>query len=124
MDFISHIQLGQSLLKQQDATSLNKALGHFIIANKMTTYNDIAKPLALYYVAYGNLAIGKIEQAYKIAQKAKRAIPLAQENSVFTNVKIAGEDEILQLISTMESKVPQLKLLANFEDNDLIDNEI
>jgi len=132
MDYSFHIQQGQQLLDKKDASSMKKALEHFVSANKMTEDNDVGKPKILYFLALGNYMIGNIEMSYKIAHKAKRSIDIAIENSVIRmdNMRqVLGENDIDTMINHIEEKFPQYIIHTqkdndNFDENELNFNHV
>lgn len=66
-DFAFYLQQGQQLLEKKDAASVQKALECFKKANQLIEEGHIGKPKTLYNLAYGNLFIGNVEQAYRVA---------------------------------------------------------
>ena len=127
MDFSFHLQQGQQLLDKQDAFSIKKALEHFKKANEMTEDEHIGKPKILYFLALGNYIIGNIEQSYRIANKAKRSIDTAIENSVFNmhNMReMLGEDDIDTLINHINENFPQVVIFTDADNDDFDENKL
>lgn len=111
MDFSFHLKQGQQLLEKQDAQSFMKALDHFKKANEMTEEGHVGKPKILYQLAFGNYLIGNIEQAYKIAYKAKRSIDTAIKSSIISmnNMRqMLGENDIDALINHIDKSFRRL----------------
>lgn len=114
------------LLNKKDAMSVKKALEHFRQANQMTEYGNIAKPQVLYHLAYGNLAIGNVEQSFKIAHKAKRAINQSTQNSMFNSpslAKMLGEDNIDSLIEYISANFFEHIFFTDTTEDDFNENE-
>ncbi|MBL0132845.1 MAG: hypothetical protein IPP79_01940 [Chitinophagaceae bacterium] len=127
MDFSFHLKQGQQLLEKQDAQSFMKALDHFKKANEMTEEGHVGKPKILYQLAIGNYLIGNIEQAYKIACKAKRSIDVAIENSIISmdNMRqMLGENDIDTILNHIADKFPQAALYTDEEDDDFDENRL
>lgn len=125
MDFSFHLKQGQQLLEKQDAQSFMKALDHFKKANEMTEEGHVGKPKILYQLAFGNYLIGNIEQAYKIAYKAKRSIDTAIKSSIISmnNMRqMLGENDIDALINHIDEKFPQAVLFTDTDDDDFDEN--
>lgn len=123
MDYTFHLQQGQQLLDKKDANSMKKALEHFVSANKMIEETNIGRPKVLYFLALVNYLIGNINRSYLIANKAKRSIDIAIENSMITmdNMrKMLGENDIVMLINHLEDKVTHVPT----DNDDFDENEM
>lgn len=95
------------LIEKGDADSVKKALNHFKDANLMTSSGDIGKPMALYYLAYGNLLIGNILSAYILIERAYNELDITKKSSVFMMDNWPGEDKILELRALLNNKFPE-----------------
>jgi len=118
---------GYELLNRKDFHSIELALHKFKKANELTDNDDRLKPMTLYALAFGNLAIHNNEKAYLIAQKAKQTIPLAKNSFQFIDMSNApwpGEDKINGLIEFLESKEPYLKSIDKTKLNDINENDL
>ena len=125
MDFSFHLKQGQQLLNKKDSASIKKALEHFREANLIDDDNEMAKPKILYFLALGNYFIGQVEQAYKIAHKAKRSLDTATQNSIFVmdNMReMLGEKDIEELIEHIESKYFNQIESIDIDDDDFDEN--
>lgn len=125
MDFSFHLKQGQQLLNKNDSASIKKALEHFREANLIDDDNEMAKPKILYFLALGNYVIGQVEQAYKIAHKAKRSLDTATQNSIFVmdNMReMLGGSDIDELIEHIESKYFNQIESIDIDDDDFDEN--
>lgn len=95
------------LIEKGDADSIKKALNHFKDANLMTSSGDIGKPMALYYLAYGNLLIGNIISAYILIERAYNELDVTKKASVFMMNNWPGEDKILELRALLNNEFPE-----------------
>lgn len=95
------------LIEKGDADSIKKALNHFKDANLKTSSGDIGKPMALYYLAYGNLLIGNILSAYILIERAYNELDITKKASVFIMDNWPGEDKILELRALLNNEFPE-----------------
>lgn len=123
-DFSFYLQQGSKLVEKDDPGSKIKGVEHFVKANQLTVDGDIAKPQTLYHVAYGYFILGDLEMAYKVAWKAKRAIPLARQNSFISMSVWPGENNINEIIAFIEERHPDISERIDVDDIDFDENNI
>lgn len=121
-DVFFHITQGMLLIEKKDAESIKKALNHFRESNLMTQSGDIAKPQALYSLAYGNLIIGNIERAYVLVNKAFKELDVSKKQSMLKMDVWPGEDKITELLSLLNESYPNLQRFSNIKNEGFDEN--
>ncbi len=104
---------------------MEKALRHFISANKMIEEGHVQKPLVLFYLALVNYQIGNVALSYKITQKAKRNVDLVIKNNPFLRERMKDssfEEELDGLINYIKESYPQIIMFIDEDDDNFNEN--